>query len=169
MITIAPYNSNYQGQILPFILDIQQNEFNVPIKAEDQPDLNEIEKKYFETGGNFWIATDNKKLIGTIAMLNMGEGIAILRKMFVAKSYRGEPHRLGQKLLDVALAWVSRHGFKEVYIGTGAQLEAATRFYEKNGFQVFPEENLPAPVARVKMEVDNRYYFLAVQPMEKSA
>ena len=39
MIQISQYQPTYQQPIIDLILDIQQNEFNVPITLEDQPDL----------------------------------------------------------------------------------------------------------------------------------
>ncbi len=39
MIKIEPYKKIYQAEATELILDIQQNEFKVPISLKDQPDL----------------------------------------------------------------------------------------------------------------------------------
>lgn len=156
-ISIVQYTDAFKNDIGPFVISIQ-HEHGVPITLEQQPDLYKINEVYMQTGGNFWVATDNGNVVGTIALINMGDGIACLRKMFAAPAYRGAPHRLGQKLLDILLPWAKANGFKQIYLGTVDILKAAQRFYEKNGFSKFPEEQLPASIQRIKMPDDNTYY-----------
>lgn len=160
-ITIRQFDKKYDAVVGPFVVGIQ-HEFGVPITLEQQPDLKNVTQRYLESGGNFWIALDGEQLIGTIAVLDFGDGIAVLRKMFVDPAYRGAPHRLGQQLLDTLLAWVRSQGFQHLYLGTVDLLVAAQRFYEKNGFARIAEEALPDPIARQKMPDDNLYYQMEI-------
>ncbi len=50
---IIEYKEEYQSQVIGLILKIQQDEFNVSITIEDQPDLNEIAHHYSNNHGNF--------------------------------------------------------------------------------------------------------------------
>ncbi|MBN8544459.1 MAG: GNAT family N-acetyltransferase [Alphaproteobacteria bacterium] len=147
----------YASEIGAFVVSIQ-HEHGVPITLEQQPDLFRIHEVYIATGGNFWVASDGDKVVGTIALINVGGGIGVLRKMFVAPAYRGTPHRLGQQLLDGLMAWAKQQNFKHIYLGTVDILKAAQRFYEKNGFCLFPESDLPTEIAHIKMPDDNLYY-----------
>lgn len=157
MIEIRPYSPEYAGQVGPFVVGIQ-HEFGVPITLADQPDLSDIEHAYVKPGGHFWLALDGKELVGTIALINAGSGIGVIRKMFVAPTFRGAPHRLGQRLLDTLMPWARAHGFTKLYLGTLEIFVAARRFYEKNGFSSFPQDKLPQAVDRIKMFHDNTYY-----------
>lgn len=157
MTEIIQFNPAYADQVGPFVVGIQ-HEFGVPITLEQQPDLKDVTAHYIHTGGNFWIARDGEKLVGTIALLDMGGGIGVLRKMFVHPAYRGAPQRVGQHLLDVLLGWARARHFRHLYLGTVDLLVAAQRFYEKNGFRLIPEETLPDPIVRIKMPDDNLYY-----------
>ncbi|MGZ8559687.1 MAG: GNAT family N-acetyltransferase, partial [Chitinophagaceae bacterium] len=66
---IETYQEKYKAAIAQLILDIQQNEFNVPVTISDQPDLLDIEDFYFRKDGNFWVAVENERVIGTIALI----------------------------------------------------------------------------------------------------
>lgn len=155
-ITVEPYSCKYQSQVLDLILQIQQDEFNIPITKEDQPDLLCIERFYQNGCGNFWVALDGDKVVGTIALLDIGNHQTALRKMFVAKEYRGQVHKTAHLLLNNAFRWASEKGVQEIYLGTTVQFLAAHRFYEKNGFQEISTQELPStfPV----LAVDKKFY-----------
>ncbi len=54
-IIVQPFTGNYQPGVIDLILNMQQNEFNIPITADDQPDLKTIPAFYQKNKGNFWI------------------------------------------------------------------------------------------------------------------
>ncbi|MET1255362.1 GNAT family N-acetyltransferase [Aliikangiella maris] len=58
--------------IMNLILDIQQNEFGLPITANEQKDLSEIDDFYIKEGGNFWVAIVDGGIVGTIALIYLG-------------------------------------------------------------------------------------------------
>ncbi len=97
-IRIDLYSEKYMQDVGLMINHIQKNEFGIPISLDDQPDLVMISDYYRQGNGNFWIATDGDTLVGSIALKDMGNGQASLKKMFVKAEYRGEPHRTGQKV-----------------------------------------------------------------------
>ncbi|MEO5683775.1 MAG: GNAT family N-acetyltransferase [Chitinophagaceae bacterium] len=157
---IVVYSSAYNQQVIDLILDIQQNEFGVPVTIEDQPDLLDIENFYCKDKGNFWIITDNGKLIGTIALIDIGNRQSALRKMFVHKDYRGRDKGIGQQLLDHVIAWCKQKSIDEIYLGTFDRLQAAQKFYLRNGFVMVEKESLPQTFPL--MRVDNRFFKLIV-------
>ncbi|KIO75866.1 GNAT family acetyltransferase [Pedobacter lusitanus] len=145
-------------QIIDLILTIQRQEFNIPITAEDQPDLREIDEFYKEPGGEFWIAKHNDQVIGSIALINIGEGIGVIRKMFVHKDYRGKEKGIAQQLLERLIAYAAAKGINAIYLGTVQILKAAIRFYERNGFVSVEKANLPA--AMPLMKLDTHFFVL---------
>ncbi len=155
-VKISSYSNEYQQAVSELIISIQRTEFGVPITLEQQPDLKNIPGFYQANNGNFWIATVDQTVIGTIALLDIGEGLGALRKMFVRSAYRGKEFGIGQKLLDNLLAWAKQKQFTEILLGTTEKFIAAQRFYEKNGFVEIPKHSLPAsfPV----MAVDVKFY-----------
>ena len=71
---IREYQLEDQQGVLDLILPIQQKEFDIAITKEDQPDLCQV-SSFYQTGkGNFWVAEDNGVVVGTIALIDIGEG-----------------------------------------------------------------------------------------------
>lgn len=155
---IATYEKKYQQGIVNLILAIQQQEFGVPITINDQPDLQNIASFYQKDNGNFWVAVEEAKVVGTIALVDIGNSQVALRKMFVHKNYRGKEKGTAQALINTLLQWAKQKRLQAVFLGTIDTMKAAHRFYQKNGFVEIGKEQLPGnfPV----MAVDNRFFVL---------
>lgn len=155
-IDVYTYSDSYKQPTIDLILDIQRNEFGIPITLEAQPDLKNIPSFYQKDNGNFWIAITENKIVGTIALLDIGNFRGALRKMFVHKDFRGKEYGVGQTLLNTLLEYAKQKNFKEILLGTTEKFIAAQRFYEKNGFSEIEKQLLPRefPV----MEVDVKFY-----------
>jgi len=162
MLKIRPSEPADAGAIAAVIVPIQQLEFGIPITIEAQPDLSDIRSFYQHGCGNFWVAELDGSIVGTIGLLDIGDGNAALRKMFVAEPFRGREHGVAQHLLQELLAWAAEKHVGSVYLGTTAKFLAAHRFYEKNGFAEIARTELPAsfPV----MSVDTKFYRLSREP-----
>lgn len=157
-LTIASFVPGDEDAIVDLIVPIQSVEFGIPITADDQPDLRDIPGFYLPGNGGFWVARDGDRVVGTIALKDVGDGLLALRKMFVATDYRGAPHRLGQRLLDAALDHARDCGSRRVMLGTTEAFVAAHRFYERNGFAIIVKADLPP--AFPPMPLDTRFYVL---------
>ena len=160
VVSIETYTDIHKNSVADLILNIQNGEFGIPITLQQQPDLNEIPKFYQVNKGNFWIAKIDDKVVGTIALLDIGNNKSALRKMFVAKDYRGKEFGIGQNLLNTLVEWAGHKGITEIFLGTTEKFIAAQRFYEKNGFVEIQKQNLPGefPI----MEVDVKFYKFSV-------
>lgn len=158
---VKEYSNEYQAQVVDLILDIQQQEYNIKITKDDQPDLFTIEEFYQNGNGNFWVALDGDKVVGTISLLDIGNQEVALRKMFVDKEYRGSKYKTASLLLNNAIKWAKEMSIKAIYLGTTPQFLAAHRFYEKNGFKSVEVTDLPEkfPV----MKVDKKFYKYSVE------
>ncbi len=160
MIKIEIYTEKYKTDIAALILNIQNNEFNVPLTIADQPDLLDIENFYFKKNGNFWVAVEDEKLIGTIALIDFDNGQAALRKMFVDAAYRGREKAVGQLLMNKLIDWCRQKKINEIYLGTVEQLHAAKKFYVKNGFVKIDKSELPENFPL--MQVDTEFFKLRI-------
>ena len=160
MIKIEIYTEKYKTDIAALILNIQNNEFNVPLTIADQPDLLDIENFYFKKNSSFWVAVEDEKLIGTIALIDFDNGQAALRKMFVHKDYRGKEKGVGQLLMDKLIDWCRQKNITEIYLGTVEQLHAAKKFYVKNGFVKIDKAALPENFPL--MQVDTEFFKLRI-------
>jgi N-acetylglutamate synthase-like GNAT family acetyltransferase len=157
---IREYTRDNQTGVLDLILHIQQDEYHILITKEDQPDLMNIEEFYQAGQGNFWVALCEEQVVGTISLLDIGNQQAALRKMFVAKEYRGGEAQTAKRLLEKAKNWAKEKGISDIFLGTTPQFLAAHRFYEKNGFLEINAEELPK--AFPILEVDKKFYHYKV-------
>ena len=159
-VSIEIYTDIYKNRVADLILNIQNEEFGIPITLDEQPDLNEIPIFYQAGNGNFWIAKVEDNIIGTIALLDIGNGKSALRKMFVDRNYRGKEFGIGQKLLNNLIVWAKQKSITEIYLGTTEKFIGAQRFYEKNGFLEIQKQALPQefPV----MDVDVKFYKFSI-------
>lgn len=156
MAVVVPSEPQHVNGVTAVILPIQQAEFGLPISLDDQPDLLDIDAFYRNGAGDFWVALDGDDVVGTIALLDIGQGRAALRKMFVRASHRGAEHGVAQTLLETLLDTARVRGISEVWLGTTSRFLAAHRFYEKNGFEEVAPSSLPVrfPV----MAIDSKFY-----------
>ena len=158
LIQIVPFSPTHAEGVAALIVGIQRDEFQISITLQDQPDLKEIPTFYQRGAGNFWVAVSDGEVVGTVALLDLGNHQAALRKMFVHASWRGPGHGVSARLLETLLEWSRSRGVKEVYLGTTEKFLAAHRFYERNGFQQIAATELPPTFP--KMAVDTRFYLL---------
>lgn len=167
IVIIQSFEEKYADAVAGLIVPIQQIEFGVPVTLADQPDLQEISTYYFKGNGHFWVALMDGNVVGTIGLLDYGSGGFALRKMFVAKAFRGPELGIAQQLLNRAIAWVEDHGGHEIYLGTVAILKAAIRFYQRNGFEQVEPDSLPADFPRMAVDTEFFRYCIKKPPMIK--
>lgn len=156
MIEVQNYKEKYSKEIIELIISIQRGEFNVPITVNDQPDLKDIPGFYQKGKGNFWVATYEDKVIGTIGLIDIGNHEAALRKMFVDKTFRGQQYGAASALLQTLFSWAIKEKINTIYLGTRTEFHASHRFYEKNNFTEITPGELPASFPR--MPLDNKFY-----------
>jgi N-acetylglutamate synthase-like GNAT family acetyltransferase len=154
---IKQYEEKFKEDIIELILHIQQKEFGVPVTLQDQPDLQQIPSFYIKEKGNFWVAVDDDdQVIGTLALIDIGNEQGCIRKMFVKQAYRGKEQGVAQALIVNLFNWCKQNNIQELYLGTVEILKASHRFYEKNGFERISPDTLPASFPR--MPVDTVFY-----------
>jgi N-acetylglutamate synthase-like GNAT family acetyltransferase len=153
---IVPYSREHQEQVGELIISIQRQEYSIPITLEEQPDLFDVDNFYRHGRGDFWVALNERKVIGTIAVKDIGANQGALRKMFVHRDYRGGDKGVAVGLLRHLLYEAQQRGFKQIYLGTTDAFKAAHRFYEKSGFTEIRENDLPVLFPRMKQ--DTKFY-----------
>ena len=153
---VVEFDDQYQQAVIDLILPIQQKEFNIPVTIQDQPDLQNIPSFYQQGNGNFWVALHDGEVVGTIGQIDFGKRQVALRKMFVHRDHRGKENGVAQLLLDELKDWCRRKEVKDIFLGTLHSMQAAHRFYQKNGFTELGKAELPETFPL--MRVDNTFF-----------
>lgn len=129
---IIEFDPKYTQEIYDFVMDIKANEIGW---RSDASELHDIRGHYIGSGGNFWIALDSGRVVGTTALQHMGHGQGYLKRMYLAKEYRGSG--LAQKLLSLLIQHAKDQELREIYLATtrNSVTERAIGFYTKMGFK----------------------------------
>lgn len=143
MYRIEPYSGQYDDQIIDLILGIQNDEAGIGLYLDEQPDLKNIQDAYQQDGGEFWLALEDDRVIGTIGLMLKGNECAVLKKFFVDKSYRSK--KIGLAMYQRLLAFAEENGIKHIILDTPSIAVASHRFYERSGFRKITREELPVP------------------------
>jgi GNAT superfamily N-acetyltransferase len=130
---IIKYTAEYKNGVIDLIGQTLADIGVVdPLKLPiDDEDLSHIDEIYSGKGG-FWLTLEDGKLIGTVAIRDLGEGVAKLNRMFVLVDHHGAG--VGQVLFDHALNFARSQGFTKIVLNTHENMNRAHHFYEKNGF-----------------------------------
>lgn len=122
---IVSYENVYRDQVIALVLSIENDEAKVGLTLADQPDLEDIDTHYGATGGGFWVAIDGEnRVIGTLGLQVREKACGVMKKFFVAKSFRGKEYGVSvglfARLMDCAaetvlsrLCWI-RRGWRHV-------------------------------------------------------
>ena len=121
-----------EADLRVFALDIQNNEFKLNLKAEEQPDL--LEPLCFYSGGGFWIAKERDEIVCSIGLQKLNIETGIMRKFFVKKELRGIYPSVAALLFHQFIQQAKDLKLKNIFLDTPAVAVASHRFYEKNGF-----------------------------------
>jgi GNAT superfamily N-acetyltransferase len=84
--------------------------------------------------GRLWIAEENGRIVGSIAVVDADNGEGQLRWFLLAPEARGTG--LGRRMLETALTYCWARGMHRVFLWSFAQLDGALRLYERAGFQI---------------------------------
>jgi N-acetylglutamate synthase-like GNAT family acetyltransferase len=153
---ILPFEPIHAVAVVDLVVSIQRGEFGIDITAAEQPDLHDVPGFSRGGGGEFWVAVVDGRVVGTIALLDIGNRQGALRKMFVHRDARGAAAGTASRLLETLVTFAGRAGLRELFLGTTEQFVAAHRFYHKHGFAEIDRRTLP-PAFPV-MHVDTRFF-----------
>lgn len=94
-------------------------------------DLTDIERYYFQTGGDFWVLVDSKDIVGTAGYLPRSERVCELMRLYLLKAFRG--HGWGKHLLEHVVAVARDRGFQQMLIWSDKELGTAHQMYLRFG------------------------------------
>ena len=101
-------------------------------------DLDDIDRYYLQSGGVFYVALVDGKIIGTSAVRRIDDERCEIKRIYVRKKYRGRG--FGKDLFLKSLEF-ARRNYSAVVLKTDVKLTDAIGLYLKNGFSVVKEED----------------------------
>jgi ribosomal protein S18 acetylase RimI-like enzyme len=135
MTKIRQYKKGDEEEIIKLTCKVLFEIFHA--KARNISDLSNIKSEYFGKQEIFYVAQDKGKIVGTIAIKKEKDKTARLKRMFVDKNYRKQ--KIGQKLLNKTIEFCKNKRYKKIILSTYPQMKAAIKFYKKNGFKQYKQ------------------------------
>ena len=136
-LVIEKYSQLYQEQVKDLVIKVHK-EYGFPYDPALDYDLENPEKIYIETGGMFSVLLDDENVVGTVAIKKLNAETVELKRMYLLKKYRG--HGWGSKLLDTAIAYCKKQGFRKCILDTTIKQKDAQKLYIKKGFIEYKTE-----------------------------
>ncbi len=111
-------------------------DFDLFFESKVATELSEFLCRFNKVRDGFWVATVEERTVGSIAIdgVHFDTQGAHLRWFIVAPESREQG--IGKLLLEEAIEFCRRTGFKRVYLWTFAGLDRARHLYEKFGFKL---------------------------------
>jgi GNAT superfamily N-acetyltransferase len=94
--------------------------------------------KYDAKRERCWIAERHRENVGTVMLVNDGDGVARLRLLLVEPSARGLG--VGARLVDEAVRFARDCGYRKITLWTHSVLAAARHVYRSAGFKLMRSE-----------------------------
>ena len=103
--------------------------------------LCEFYEQYNPARNRIWACEHNGRMIGFLLLIDRGKA-AQLRYFLIEPEYRGLG--LGSKLLNLYMDFLRECGYKESYLWTTHELDAAIHLYQRVGFKLMEEKESTA-------------------------
>ena len=121
------------SQVVQMVKEIFKTEFSKDQAAYPTEDLEHLAEVYASPESTFLVAEADHKIVGTCGVKAESPETAILRRLFVASSHRGQG--VGSQLLQEALSFCRKRKFQEVIIRTSTRMEAVIKLCCSAGFK----------------------------------
>ena len=127
--------------------------YGIDFEAYVAKGLHEFYERYHPDSNRVWICEHNRKIIGSLLLMNRGEA-AQLRYFLIVPEYRGIG--LGKKLMELYMEFLKKCGYRSSYLWTTNELYSAAHLYKSHGFKLTEEKESSAfgkPLKENKYEV----------------
>ena len=132
MVSIVPFEARHVDAILGLIGSIFA-EYGLTFDPTGyDADLNRIEVKYRDTGGDFWVLEDDGRVAGTVAVVPLSATDVEIKRVYLDASLRGQGW--GSRLVEHALAWARARGHGRARLWSDVKFTRAHVMYERLGF-----------------------------------
>ena len=149
-LAIVPFAATHRDAFKA--LNVAWIERHFILEPADHRALDHPEAYILKGGGQIAMALYDGEIVGSCALIAMGDGSYELAKMAVADAAQGLGIglALGQHMIDQARAL----GAKRLYLETNSSLVPALALYRKLGFKPVEGATSPSPYARCDMRME---------------
>lgn len=129
---IRVFKESDGAKVRSLISSVMRNEFGMESRAYPENDLNDILGSYGAKRDAFFVAEQDKKIIGTVAIKEEDNRVALLRRLFVHPEYRKKGY--GLKLIEAAIDFCKRQRYRVIVFRSTDRMSRANSLCERMGF-----------------------------------
>ena len=126
------------------------NKYNL-YEHEDELILNNPEKLILNKGGYIFLAKLNEKVIGTVSLIPVENGVFELAKLAVTKNYQN--NGIAKVLIEKAIQTAKKEDAEKILLYSNSKLKKAYHLYKEYGFKEININNNKYETANLKMEL----------------
>lgn len=104
-------------------------------REELDKDLKKIKDEYISTGGEFFVALIDDKIVGMGALRKVDDATAEIKRMRVEPSFQGKGY--GGLMLDKLIEKAKEIGYKKLILDTSIKQTVAQQLYLSRGFKEY--------------------------------
>jgi ribosomal protein S18 acetylase RimI-like enzyme len=150
MITVIPFEEKYAGDFKQLNIEWLQQFFI--IEAYDEYQLSHPMQEIIHKGGYIFLAKDEEKIIGTVALMKETDRSFELTKMSVTKDSQGRG--VSKLLMDACVRLGKEKQWDRLFLYSNTVLVPAIQLYRRYGFTDIPlEMNSHYSRTNIKMEL----------------
>ncbi|MDD5436962.1 MAG: GNAT family N-acetyltransferase [Candidatus Omnitrophica bacterium] len=131
--TLRTFQEKDAEGVRNLILSILSKEYPFDRSAYSDSDLYKIGETYGGKRESFFVVETGDQIVGTVGIKEDSQAEAILRRLFVDLRHRKKGY--GSGLLDQAIDFCRRHGYKKIYFRCTDRMHDAMRLCVKKGFK----------------------------------
>jgi len=145
-ITIRPFAERDASEVRELFIAVNQllsppdlrEAFEAYIKQALAQEIDRIAAYYSERNGDFWVAVQNDRVVGTFGLERASSEAMELRRMYVDPAARRAG--IGRRMLCFAEEECRRRGAARLDLSTAEIQEAALALYRNAGYRLVREE-----------------------------
>ena len=146
-LSIINYQADYQPDFKR--LNVAWIKRYFTLEPHDLEQLDDPQHHILHDGGHILLAKTGTDIVGTVALVQVQEGVWELAKMAVDEAFQGR--QIGKRLGEAAIDWVRQRGGQEIFLESNRRLAPALALYQRLGFQEVPLQETPYARADIKM------------------
>ena len=150
---IIEYRSEYKEHIKELNFEWLEKYFSV--ETSDIVQLSDPENEIINKGGFIYYASVDDKVVGTVTLMKVDNGIYELGKMAVTAKYQGKG--IGNRLLAHCITKAKSIGAETIILYSNTKLVPAIELYKKYGFVATTMGITSYERSNIKMELKINY------------
>lgn len=122
------------------------------LRFDDLPgEMENLSSDYTPPNGMFWLAYEGQKPAACVGVLDLGNGVCEIKRLFVSRAFRG--YGVAKQMASLAIRQAKAKGFNTFRVHAFAAAKPAVNLYRDMGFRSIPAYKIHGHPETVSLEL----------------